>query len=231
MKLFGKLVDVMILDVDGVVLDLMARYWQILNATAREFGLPLAPALQYREGHYNGTHRGNPRLRALFKGLWPKELASDEKLNCFHLQFRAKEEVVGYPLVLGARKSIEAFRRAGVKVALCTMSDEQSIAWKLTAVDIKQDEDVDLVVTRESAGYEKPDPRILDPVWKEFGVGPECAVYVGDWYVDRELAKKAHVEFLAVLSGGVPRHKFIEDGVPPDRIFVRLWNIAERIES
>jgi phosphoglycolate phosphatase-like HAD superfamily hydrolase len=231
MKLLGKSKDVMVLDVDGTVLDLMARYWSILNATVKEFGLPLAPALEYRKGHYNGTHRGNPRLGALFKELWPKELADESKLDRFRWRFRAKEEEVGYPLVLGARKSIEAFRRAGAKVALCTMSDEQSIAWKLAVVDLKRDQDVDLVVTRESTGYEKPDPRILDPVWREFNVGPERAEYVGDWYVDREVALNAGVDFDAVLSGGVPRWKFIEEGVPSDRIFARLWNIAERIES
>ncbi len=84
---------------------------------------------------------------------------------------------------------------------------------------------LDFVSTREVANAEKPDPAILWPIFKAIPVLKEHACYVGDWYADVEVAQAAEIRFIAVLSGEVPRHAFLREGIPDDHITDRLANI------
>lgn len=224
MRLFGRRVPLVILDFDGVILDLFATFPQILETAASKLGLPTEPVRDYIQGHRNGTREGNQRFKAGIRtDLWP--WLSDREVEQFYWTFRSIEKDIGYPLVPGSIEAIRMFRQAGAKVAICTMNDERAMAWKLRAAGITADL-ADSVVTRERAGSEKPNPRILKPIFQDTGFGPGDSVYVGDWYVDRELASRAGIEFLAVRSGAVPTHAFIRHGVPADRIFERLRDIA-----
>ena len=227
MKLFGKPVGLVILDFDGVVLDLMAKYWTILAATAETMHLPLEPIQQYREGHYNGTRKGSSRFSVVVRECWPH--LSEEEAIAYYWRFRAEEERIGYSVVPGSVAAIGQLREYGVPVTVCTMNDERAMAWKLASAGMKPGM-VDLIITRESAGYEKPDPRILDPAFQRFGVPAAAMWYVGDWYADIEVARDAGAEFIAVLSGGIPRHAFIREGVADDHIIGSLADLSQLIE-
>jgi putative hydrolase of the HAD superfamily len=62
------------------------------------------------------------------------------------------------------------------------------------------------VVTSESAGFTKPDPRILGVALAELGLAPREAVYVGDDpEVDGGAARAAGVRFLWLDRDGAPR--------------------------
>lgn len=226
MKLFGKPLELVILDYDGVVLDLMARYWDILASVATEKGYPLEPIEQYRLGHYNGTRRGSPRFRVVVQELWPH--LSDEAAMAYYWAFRAEEERIGYPPVLGSIGAVRRLKERGLSVAVCSMNDERAMTWKLKMAELDVGS-FDSVVTRERAGCDKPDPRILDPIFSDVPVPRSSAVYIGDWYADIELCRAASVPFIAVLSGGVPRHTFVEERVPKDHILERLADLPKLI--
>lgn len=226
MRIFGIEVRLGILDFDGVVVDLMASYEAILRSTAQKRGLPQGPVEAYLAGHLNGTHRGHPRFSVLVRSLWPA--LSEEEAMAYYWAFREEEEYVGYPPIPGSIDTIHWLRQNGIAVALCTMSDERAIAWKLERGGIDPSW-FDSIVTRERAGHEKPDPRILDPIFADVGLGPRESFYVGDWYADIEAARRADVQFIAVLSGGIPRHAFIREGVPEDHILDRLSDLPKLI--
>lgn len=226
MKLFGKLLELVILDFDGVVLDLMARYWEILEIVAQAHRLNPDSIQQYREGHYNGTRRGSPRIRGTVQELWPH--LGDEAATACYLAFRAEEERTGYPPVPGSIETIRWLKERGVSVALCSMNDQRAMGWKLKMAELDVSS-FDSVVTRERAGCDKPDPRIIDPIFSDVPVPKAKSVYVGDWYADIELCRAARVPFLAVLSGGIPRHAFIREGVPEDHIIGSLADLPKLI--
>jgi phosphoglycolate phosphatase-like HAD superfamily hydrolase len=59
----------------------------------------------------------------------------------------------------------------------------------------------------------------------------EQAVYVGDWYPDVDTARGGGVRFIAVLSGGIPRHAFLREGIPEDHIIARLQDLLRLIDT
>lgn len=228
MKLFGKPLGLVILDFDGVVLDLMASYWMLLRTTAEKLGLSTEPVEVYERKYRSGLARdSNPRFTTLVRELWP-ELVEEEALR-YYWAFRTEEERVGYPPIPGSIETVLWLLRRQARVAICTMNDRRAIAWKLRCAGVDPTWPI-TVCTREDAGYEKPDPRILGPIFLETGVLRGSAVYVGDWYADIEVARGAGVEFIAVLSGGVPRHAFIREGVPDDHIIGSLADLPKLVE-
>jgi phosphoglycolate phosphatase-like HAD superfamily hydrolase len=57
------------------------------------------------------------------------------------------------------------------------------------------------------------------------------AVYVGDWYPDVDTARGGGVRFMAVLSGGIPRHTFLREGIPEDHILDRLHDLLRLVQT
>src|SRR3989344_940526 len=223
MELFGKSLKLLIVDVDGVVLDLFASYTKVLTMVAEEMGLPLDAIDRWHARHRDGTLHGNPRFKKGIKtDLWPH--ITDEDAEKFYWRFRELEEKIGYPEIPGSIKTIQWFRERSVRVALCTMNDERAISWKLHSINLRRDM-LDFVCTREVANADKPDPAILRPIFEAIPVSLEEACYVGDWYADIEVAHAAKIRFIAVLSGEVPRHAFLKEGVPDDHIISKLSDL------
>ena len=101
MELFGKPLKLLILDFDGVVLDLFASYTKVLAAVAEEMGLPREAIDRWYESHKDGTLRGNPRFKKSIKtDLWPH--ITDEDAEKFYWRFRELEEKIGYPEIPGS---------------------------------------------------------------------------------------------------------------------------------
>ncbi len=223
MELFGKPLKLIILDFDGVVLDLFASYPKILKTVAAEMGLSLDAIDRWHARHRDGTLHGNPRFKKGIKtDLWPH--ITDEDAEKFYWRFRELEEKIGYPEIPSSIKTIQWFRERGVRVALCTMNDERAISWKLNSINLGRDM-LDFVCTREVANADKPDPAILRPIFEAIPVPFEEACYIGDWYADIEVAHAAKIRFIAVLSGEVPRHAFLREGVPDDHIIPKLSDL------
>jgi len=80
------------------------------------------------------------------------------------------------------------------------------------------------VVTSQSCGYAKPDPRILHVALDAMGVAPRHALYVGDDpAVDGAAARAAGVRFCWVDRGLPVR------GRRPRRRVTRLSELADRL--
>ncbi len=127
MKLFGKPLELLILDYDGVVVDLFRSYTKILAAVAREMQLPLDAIDRWHRAHKDGTLHGNPRFKKGIKtDLWPH--LTDQDTENFYWRFRELEVAIGYPEIPGSIKAIQWFRERGVRVAVCTMNDERAIS-------------------------------------------------------------------------------------------------------
>jgi phosphoglycolate phosphatase-like HAD superfamily hydrolase len=71
----------------------------------------------------------------------------------------------------------------------------------------------------------------IEAWWPALPVPREHAVYVGDWYPDVEAAHGGGMRFIAVLSGGIPRHAFLREGIPEDHVIERLQHLLGLIEA
>jgi phosphoglycolate phosphatase-like HAD superfamily hydrolase len=227
MQLFGHPLQLVILDVDGVILDLMAGFERHLEAAARQLHLCTTPIRDYLTAVHCGARHSFASLPEAIQIWWPGLSQSDRRqfVECF----RTIERERPYPPVPGSLETIHWLRRQQMPVALCTTNDRPTLSHRLQAAGI--DPEWFAAASTWESGHPKPDPRALDPIFAALPVPREHAVYVGDWYPDVDTARGAGVRFIAVLSGGIPRHAFRREGIPADHIITRLRNLPNLIEA
>jgi phosphoglycolate phosphatase-like HAD superfamily hydrolase len=227
MQLFGHPLKLVILDVDGVILDLMAGFERHLEAAARQLHLPTAPIRAYLTAVHRGARQSYASLPEAIQAWWP--VLNQRDARHFVECFRTLERQHPYPPVEGSLETIQWFRRQQLPVALCTTNDRPTLASRLRSVG------VDLAwfaaASTWESGHPKPNPQALDPIFAALPVPREHAVYVGDWYPDVATARGGGVRFIAVLSGGIPRHAFLREGIPEDHIIACLRDLLSLIET
>ena len=227
MQPFGQPLKLVILDVDGVIIDLMAGFESNLKAAARQCGLPLRPIDEYLEEVRAGVKHHHSSWVMAVQMWWP--WLGHAEAERFGEYFRAEERRNPYPPVAGSIEAIHRLRARRVSVALCTTNEKAVLVDRLQAAGINPN--WFYAASTWESGYPKPDPRSLDSIFKVIPVPREQAVYVGDWYPDLEAARGAGVRFIAVLSGGIPRKIFIREGVPEDHILERLGEFPKLIQE
>ena len=121
MQLFGHPLKLVILDVDGVILDLMAGFERHLEAAARQLHLPTTPIRDYLAAVHYGARHSYASLPEAIQAWWPALSQIDRQQ--FVANFRAIERQHRYPAVEGSLETIHWFRRQQIPVALCTTND------------------------------------------------------------------------------------------------------------
>lgn len=224
MWLFNSSLELLILDVDGTILDLMCGFQKKLETAARQVGLPLEPIEKYlallQAGEREGTGYG-------FLSVWPGIRA--EEMTQFMGVFREEERKQPYPAVPGSIDAIAWFRQKGLPIALCTGNDKENLDYNLRRVGIDPAWFA-LLKTLDETPH-KPDPKVLDIICTTLAVPREHAVYVGDWYPDIEMARAAEIQFIGVLSGSLPLRAFIREGIPPDHILNSLGDLPKIVKE
>lgn len=86
----------------------------------------------------------------------------------------------------------------------------------------------DVIIGGEDVAEHKPDPTGLLMAIERLGGTLESTLYVGDSVTDAETARRAHVPFVAVLSGVTPREAFLD--YPVDGILGSLSELADVID-
>ncbi len=99
--------------------------------------------------------------------------------------------------------SLDRLLAAGVRLGVVSNSDGRADE-ALIAAEIR--DRFEFVVDSQLVGFEKPDPRIFDFAFKQFGFGPEDVTYVGDLYeVDVVGARNAGMD--AILLDPLGKHR------------------------
>ena len=83
-------------------------------------------------------------------------------------------------LEIGVEKLLQRFRESGIKIAICTDLTTHIQHRKLRKLEIA--DFVDVFVSSEEAGAEKPDIKIFNMAVDKLGMLPSEMVYVGDSY-------------------------------------------------
>jgi phosphoglycolate phosphatase-like HAD superfamily hydrolase len=210
MQLFGHLLQLVMLDVDGVILDLMADFERHLEATARQLHLPTAPIRQYLAAVHRGTRHSFASLPEAIQVWWP--MLSQRDTRQFVECFRTLEREHPYPPVPGSLETIHGFRRQQILVALCTTNDRPMLTHRRQAAGV--DPRWCAAASTWESGHPKRDPKALHPIFLAIPVPRQHEVYVGDWYLDVDTARGGRVRCITVLSGGIPATCLPTEGHP-----------------
>jgi phosphoglycolate phosphatase len=116
--------------------------------------------------------------------------------------------------------TIEALRRRGLRLGIVSTKYRRRINEILEREALLHGFQV--VIGGEDVEQHKPHPQGLLHAIEKLECSPASAVYVGDSVVDAELAKRAGVPLIVVLSGVTPRGHF--DSYEPIAV---LQNISE----
>ncbi len=226
MYILGSPIELVILDVDGVILDILAGLRRNLEETASYFKLALEPIVKNLREIMEGKARIRGNARDSAHEIWPH--LTEREITEFVSYFYNVERRYPYPLIDGALDALMLLREHGMPLALATNNPMESLRWRLEAVGI--DPSWFAAIVTKDDKYFKPHPKTFDRIFEQIDIAREHALYVGDLQIDWDTARGASVPFCAVLSGGVPREAFIAEGVPPKHIFNRMSDIVEHIE-
>ena len=133
----------------------------------------------------------------------------DESVSQGHTDFYGPwlHSVVAFP---GAGDLLRATKRAGLRVVLATSASDKEVKHLRAAIDA--DDVVDAVTTTDDADVSKPDPDIVQTALDKAGLRPDRAIFVGDTVWDVEAARRAGLDCVCVLSGGISRAELQEAG-------------------
>jgi HAD superfamily hydrolase (TIGR01509 family) len=206
-------------DVDGTLVD--SNYLHV-HAWTRAFAEVGIPVETWRIHRSIGAD-GSELVDALSGGA---EDDVQKRLKDLHTQFYEETTSLLSPLP-GARELLDRVASLGLQVVLATSApeDELSILRKVLDRD-------DLVSTATSSGdvsTAKPEPDVVEVALERAGVAADRAVFVGDAVWDAEASKRAGVQSIGVLSGGVSRGELQEAGA--SAVFENALDLCEHIED
>lgn len=140
----------------------------------------------------------------------------------YRLFVQRAEEVMSKLTVLyePVPATVEALREAGLRLGIVSTKYRRRISEVLQREALLHGFEV--VIGGEDVEQHKPHPQGLFEAIERLECSPASTVYVGDSVVDAELARRAGVPLIVVLSGVTPRGDF--DGYDPMAV---LENISE----
>ena len=118
---------------------------------------------------------------------------------------------------------VETLRTNGLKLAIVSTKYRRRINQVLTREALLHGFDV--VIGGEDVKQHKPHPQGLFEALERLETSPESVMYVGDSVVDAELAKRAGVPLVAVLSGTTPRAHF--DVYEPEAVLENVSHLPQ----
>lgn len=213
--------EVILLDLDGTLVDSAADIALSLNRALADLALPAVSEAQVRDWVGRGAsrlievclthvvphHAGNPH----------RHEAETRLLDAFMARYQASvcEASTVYP---GVEDFLAACHEAGIPLAVVTNKPYRPAVALLQALDLL--DAFDLVIGGDTLAHKKPHPEPLQHALRHFDVAPAKALMVGDSRNDIEAARAAGVPVLA-LPYGYNHGEPVAD-CAPDRLVASL---------
>lgn len=227
--LFGKPLELVIFDNDGVILDLPLRFEDQCRFAAKAAGLSLETLADWFDAMRKGERELLASVQEGVNDIWPE--VTEEQFNLYMQAVRDWEALPEnfYPPVAGGIETIQWLKSKGVKTAICTTNSYEGLVKrsKKAGIDITW---FDATSTSDWK-YPKPDPRAFEPIMDAVKAAKEHTVYIGDILFDWRAAVGAGIPFIAALSGGTPEHLFLHAGIPSSRIIRSIAHLPKLIEE
>jgi phosphoglycolate phosphatase len=196
--MFPLAVKMVMLDLDGTMIDTGRDIANCANRALRDLGRPEQPMERVLTWIGNGV----PRLvkRALTGEMWnePDEALFERALASFQRHYAAAFSEHSRPFP-GVVETLERLVAAGFSLACITNKAEAFTAPLLKGLDLQKF--FTLVLSGDSLPKQKPDPMPLLRACRHFGITPDHGVLVGDSSNDVRAARAAGMPVICVTYG------------------------------
>lgn len=188
-----------LIDLDGTLLDTVPDIAHAINAMLADLNqAPLSDALI---ATFIGKGTENLVIRVLCHlqpGTKPSATALSHALNLFHTHYETINgtDSTAYP---GVKEGLEAFKAAGIKLAVVTNKPAQFTLPLLQRTGL--DHYFEHVVSGDTCTRKKPDPMPFTYGCELLNVKPQHALAIGDSINDALSARAAGLHVLAVPYG------------------------------
>lgn len=198
----GELPKVILMDLDGTLIDSAADIALSLNRGLDDLGLPRVSELQVRDWVGRGAgrlvevvlqhvvphHGENPHRHEVEARLLERFMARYQDAVC--------EASTVYP---GVREFIDAAHAAGIRLACVTNKPYKPAVALLDALNLLND--FELLIGGDTLAHKKPHPEPLLHCLQHFEVTAAQALMVGDSRNDVDAARAAGIKVVAVPYG------------------------------
>jgi len=183
------LVDAVILDLDGTIIDSIGIYFKIVNAVLERLGLPQVSTADLMDATENGEFDWNMIL--------PGEI-KENKEEVIENAWKIAEEI--YPkmffekvnLIPGAKDVLTRVSKTGIKLAVVTSTPQKNMTYKLKPlIESGISHLMEEIITADDTSRKKPAADPLIECSKRLGVAAGKSVYVGDMRLDIKAGKSA----------------------------------------
>ena len=125
---------------------------------------------------------------------------ADERVSDAHSDYYGPHlhELRAFP---AAAELLRAVQKAGLRVVLATSASAEEVEHLRACLDA--DDAVDAVTCKEDVDTSKPDPDLVQAALDKAAISAERALFVGDTVWDVEAARRAGVDCVCVLTGGI----------------------------
>jgi HAD superfamily hydrolase (TIGR01509 family) len=186
----SKLAKVVVLDVDGTLMDTNYLHTEAWAQAFEEAGQRV-PRVQIHKQIGKGST------------LLIKEFVEDEetveRIEELHSELYAELQKHGHPLP-GAKDMISSLRERGYEVWFVTSAKDEELEHHMS--ELESEGVISGVVNSSAVDNPKPAPDIFELALERAGASPDETVAVGDAIWDVEAADGAGIRTVAVLTGG-----------------------------
>ena len=193
------LVDAVIFDLDGTIIDSIGIYYKIVEAVLERLGLPQVSTTDLRDATENGIFD--------WKMVFPGEI-KENKEEVIKNAWKIVEEI--YPkmfmekvkLIPGAVDVLTRVSERGIKLAVVTSTPQKNMTYKLKPlIESGISHLIKEIITADDTTRKKPAADPLIECNKRLGIAAGKSVYVGDTRVDIKAGKAAGTKTIGVLTG------------------------------
>jgi HAD superfamily hydrolase (TIGR01509 family) len=220
-------IKAVIFDLDGTIATFNLDF-KTLRAEVREYlmknGVP-ASVLTVNENIFEMLKKTE-----IFMKNQGKPANRMEKIRREALAIAEKHELeaaLNTSLLPGVVDTLQALRRKGLKMGLCTINGEKSMNYILKRFNIAKY--FDATIPREKVNYVKPHPEHLEVVLKALHVEAEETVVVGDSVIDIKAAKELNAIAVGLPTGVSTIEQLIHSG--PRFIITSITDLPLLIEG
>jgi len=196
---FLKMLEAVIFDVDGVLVDSYDAHLQSWLRTAREHNVP------FTEPDFARTF--GRTSKAIIQEYWPRggEMGDHDIRAIDDRKESLYREIVAasFPVMPGAVELIDALRGAGIRIAAGSSGPPENIELCLSRLGRR--EAFAAVVTGFDVTRGKPDPQVFLLAAARLGVPPHRAIVVEDAPAGVEAAHRAGMKCIGLVSTGRSR--------------------------
>lgn len=222
----GKLiVDAVIFDLDGTLIDSIHVHFKVLNTAFERLGLPPVSWEDAMEAAKEGRFD------------WDLVLSDDTKARKDEIMARCIEIIADIqPEMLrknvrpieGSVEILHEIAAAGMKIALVTSTQKKYITDKLHPFhEAGAAHLFEAIITTDDVPVKKPAPAPLIECGRRLNLSPERMVYVGDSHVDIRAGKAAGMWTIGVLTGVDDYGALAAEA--PDAILGSILDLREKI--